>query len=203
LNESGTSQNLFLNLPVNTFANQTWAIGSGYALTFGSGTIIATNNTVTVNGNVTCTNGFSISGGGTLTVSSGTFQLSQVSGSTSPLTVGNDVNGGTLTQNGGNVVLGRAGGSSGSYQPSLAIGNAGSAIGVYNLNGGAITDATPNTFTYIVPGNAASASGTLNINGGATMNCYSLRIGNNGGAGTVNVTNGNLTVTGGEFSVGR
>jgi fibronectin-binding autotransporter adhesin len=202
LNEAGTSQSLFLNLPVNIFADQAWSVKSGQTLTFGTPTIIVTNNTVTASGNINCNNGFSVNGGGTLVVSSGNFTLVTNTVSTRPMGVGADANGGTVIQNGGNVSVSAAGGTSGSYVVSLAIGNAASATGVYDLNAGTLSDITSNKFAYCSPGNATGANGTLNISGGSAT-FYSLRMGNGNGNGFVNVTNGSLTVTPGEFSIGR
>ncbi len=204
LNEAGTSQNIFFNLPVNVVSNQTWAAKAGQTITFSAKNIISTNVTVTVNGAVNCNGGFSVNGGGTLIVSSGAFTLVTNFLSTSAFTVGADANGGTVIQNGGTVSVSAAGGTSGSYVASLPIGGSSNpnAVSTYNLNAGILQDITSNKFAYCSPGNSLNATGILNLSGGSAS-FYSLRIGNGSGHGYVNVTNGTLTAAPGEFSIGR
>jgi fibronectin-binding autotransporter adhesin len=204
LNEAGTSQSLFLNLPVNISADQSWNIASGQTLTFANNDVITSNNTVTVNGDVSWQQGCNVGGGGVLNIEGGTFLMETNFLTSHPLEVGSDGAGGTINQDGGAVILGTGDGTSGSYQDSLRIGEASGGVvpSVYNLNGGSLIDDSLTTYTICTVGNANGTTGILNINGGNAQ-FYSLRIGNNGGVGFVNVTNGTLTVIQGEFSIGR
>ncbi len=203
---SAANVGLSIGVAVTTVQPQTWKVAGAQILSF-----FATNKTVdvssnlTINGAVNFSGNFNVSSNGTLTIPPGATLAATNPGagsSFSVLQVGADATGGAVNQTGGNMILNSVGGTSGNPKVSMHIATAANSAGLYNLSGGSLVDTTTNNGSDCIVGDASGAAGTFNLSGGLAQ-FVSLRIGNNGGAGTVNITNGNLTVNGGEFSIGR
>lgn len=204
---SAAAVDLSIGVALTTVQPQMWTIANGRSLNF-----IATNKAVvissnpTIHGAVNYSGNFNVCSNSILTIS-GDAVLSATNpgivNSFSILQVGTDVKGGTVNQVGGRVVFNTIGGTSGNPKVSMHVATAANAMAVYNLSGGTLTDTTANNASDTIIGDASGATGIFNLSCNASAQFVSLRIGNNGGTGIVNVTNGNLTVSGGEFSIGR
>ena len=205
LNDPNSTQDLWLALPFSVSQSQTWSISPSRTLTLGDTNVSATlSANVSINGHVRFANNLNVQSGATLTIPDGSTLEPTLTVPATVLNVGNSSSGGTVNQTGGTVKLNRTDGSSGSPKASLVIAPAGSATATYNLTGGTILDTTPANASTVIIGNGTSANGILNVSGTAVVQVVGLRLANASGAtATLNLTNGNLTATGGSFDLGR
>ena len=118
--------------------------------------------------------GAQVSGGAYLNMSGGSITVgSEVwTGGSGP---------GTTVQTGGAITNGTW----------FVIGRNNGSVGTYYLNGGTITKLASGTSATII-GSSAGSQGTLNVNGGSLYSAGSISVGE-GGAGTLNLTNGTVT----------
>lgn len=178
--------------PLTTTADQTWVIGSGRMLTLGSAgqdITISSGNNVTINGVVQFPYDINISG--MLAIPSGSSLISTIANAHQSINLGTASGSGVVNQTGGTVVVGYNGGTAGSPKPSMIIAFG----GAYNISGGSLTDDTPGNGGRFDIG-ASSSAGTLNIDGTGVVQSEALYVAN-GGNGTINVTNGTLTIPSG------
>jgi autotransporter-associated beta strand protein len=190
------SANLWLAPALTATADQNWTIGSGRTLTLGEASriiTIASGNNVTINGAVVFP--YEINVPGTLTIPSGSSLTCTVVNGVQSINMSSGA--GVVNQTGGTVIVGRTGGTAGSPSASMIIGSG----GTYNISGGSLTDNSATSGgRFDIPG--STGTGTLNISGTASVQSQAIYLAN-GASGTINVTNGTLTVPGGvNFRVG-
>jgi autotransporter-associated beta strand protein len=192
INLSNSTVDVALNCGITVPASnpQTWAVTNGHILAVGlTGANIAINSDLALYGyfRVSGTE-FRPNGGSTLMIPAGTtVEFPAASDTLFDVAQSGD---GTVNQTGGLVKLGRITASKG----SLALGSGG--VAIYNLNGGQVIDTNSPSSGFIVVGN--TTAGTLNVNGGSLL-VKAIQLANGSGGGTINVTNGTVTTTGGTF----
>lgn len=205
LNETATSDDLWLAVALATATNQTWAIKAGRTLTVGDTNLsVNLSSNLTVSGHLKFANNINVNDGGTLTVPDGTIIEPTLAITNETIQVGNNSGGGSVLQTGGTVKVNRTDGTSGAPKGSLVIASAANATATYSLSGGSLIDTTPNSASTVIVGNGSNSSGTLNVSGTGLVQVVGLRLANAGSASaTVNLTNGFITLSGGSFDVGR
>lgn len=207
LNQSATSQDLWVAMSVATGGDQNWAVKSGRLLTLGDASRnVNIQHNVTALGHLSYVNNLQVQSGGTLNIADGTLidpGGAVVSGAT--INIGaNGTAGNSLNQSGGMLQVRRSSGSAGSPAASLSIASASSSSAVYNMTGGSLIDISPADTAWLVIGAGGNANGTLNVDGTASLQLIKVLLGNSTGAtGTLNITNGTLTVASTVFDVGR
>src|ERR1039458_3376436 len=195
INLSNATANLWIAPAVTTVADQNWTVTNGRTLMLGeAGRNVAIANNVTITGSILFPNTITINSSGSLTVPNSSSVASTITNNAVTSIVVN----GAITQTGGTVTIGRSDSTSGSPKATVSIGSTSS--GTYNISGGSLIDGSTTSDGRVDVGTGASAPGTVNASGNATLQLQALYIAN-GGNGTVNVTNGTLTVAN-NFRVG-
>jgi fibronectin-binding autotransporter adhesin len=181
---------LWLAPALTATADQTWNVGPGRTLTLGEASRdITINNSVNVTLNGAVAFSYEINDAGTLTIPDGSSLICAVANAHQSLNVGTALGAGVVDQTGGTVIVGRTDGTTGSPKSSLIIAYG----GVYDISGGSLLDNTANEGGRFDIG-TSSGAGTLNLDGTSSVECDAFYLAN-GGDGTVNVTNGTLTVS--------
>jgi autotransporter-associated beta strand protein len=190
------SADLWLAPALTATADQSWTVGSGRTLMLGEvGRIITVNSgvNVTINGAVAFP--YSINVPGTLTIPSGSSLTCNVVNGVQSINMNSP--GAVVNQTGGTVTVGRTGGTAGSPSASLTMTSG----TTYNISGGSLIDNSATTGGRLDITGGANP-GTLNISGTASVQSQAIYLAN-GSDGTINVTNGTLTVPSGvNFRVG-
>jgi autotransporter-associated beta strand protein/T5SS/PEP-CTERM-associated repeat protein len=169
------------NAAVTVNSTGAFVVGAGfYTNTTATGTVNQTGGNLTANGNF---DGAFIIGGRGSNLGTGTYNLvnGTVTANTNVRVGGYGT--GTFNQSGGTF-------TSPSY---VSIGRFAGAVGTWNISGGLLN--VTNASRWLLVGE--SGTGKLNISGtGQVTTANVIRVGHNGGAGTVNLNGGMLTTLG-------